>query len=266
MSDPGRAARFAGRACAAAALALALLLSPLWAAGAHAQTDDDSGGGSGGGDNVALAINTKDGASVFRLAFAIRHVHGSVIDAGNAAVAYASCTDCQTVALAFQVILVTGEPDVVAPTNLALAYNESCSSCVTFAAATQILVDTDGRMVRFTKEGRKRLAALRKHLRSLRDETPTIEGLEAELAAARAELADILANHLVPVGDPRDDADDDDDDVDSAEDADSGSDDGSGGSSSTTSPSASGGGTSTSTTSTTVRTTTSTAPTSTTAP
>lgn len=257
-SDPGLGVRFATRAGSALLVALALLLSPVLTGAARA--DDHAGaGGSGGGDNVAVAVNTKDGASVFRLAFAIRRVHADVVDAGNAAVAYASCADCQTIALAFQVILVTGEPDAVAPTNLALAYNESCSSCVTFAAATQILVDTNGQQVRFTKEGRQRLQALRKHLKALRDEALTIERMEAELAAARAELADILTTQLVPVGDPRDD----DAEEDSADaDAETSPDDGAGPGSTTTStkPSSSSSSTSTSTSSTTVRSTTSTAP------
>lgn len=264
---PGRMVRFAGRAGAALALALAVLASPAVAAA------DDRATGSGG-DTVAVAINTTDGASVFRLAFAVRFVHGNVVDNANAAVAYASCVDCQTVALAFQVIIATGEANVVTPTNLALAYNETCSSCATFAAATQILVDTDGQMVRFTGEGRKRLAALRKHLRGLRDETLTIERMESELAAARAELADILASQLVPVGSDRDDADD-------ATDADREIDDPSGTdgaattgshpsgspSSTTSTPTGSGSGSAgSSTTSTTMRSTTSTAPTTTAAP
>ena len=38
------------------------------------------------------------------------HVTDGVVDQQNLAVAYASCTDCQTVALAFQVVLVVGQP------------------------------------------------------------------------------------------------------------------------------------------------------------
>ena len=69
----------------------------------------------GGGDNAAVAVNTEDGASVFRLAFSIRQVAGGVVDETNSAYALASCVDCQTVALAFQVVLVWGGAQVVVP-------------------------------------------------------------------------------------------------------------------------------------------------------
>jgi hypothetical protein len=65
------------------ALLLALLL-PLAAPG-QARAED------GGGDNAAVAINTKDGSSLFKFAFSIKKVLGEVVDNTNAAVAYASC-------------------------------------------------------------------------------------------------------------------------------------------------------------------------------
>src|SRR3954468_13406266 len=75
-------------------------------------------------DNSAVAINTKDDSSLFKLAFSIKEVGGEVVDQTNAAVAYASCKECQTVAIAIQVLIVTTEsPDVLTPTNLAVAVN-----------------------------------------------------------------------------------------------------------------------------------------------
>ena len=65
-----------------------------------------AGATAGGGDNAAVAINTKDGATVFKVAFAIRHVMNGVVDQTNGAVAYASCTDCTTVAIAIEIVLV----------------------------------------------------------------------------------------------------------------------------------------------------------------
>ena len=117
------------------------------------------------GDNTAVAVNTEDGASVFRLAFSVRMVANGVIDEKNTAYALASCTDCQTVALAFQVILVWNNPDVVVPENVALAYNDQCVECLTYASATQIVLGFDG-PVRFTDEGRRRLNELLKSLQS----------------------------------------------------------------------------------------------------
>ena len=50
-------------------------------------------------DTAAVAVNTKDGSSVFRLAFSIKKVAGDVVDNANAAVAYSSCESCRTIAL-----------------------------------------------------------------------------------------------------------------------------------------------------------------------
>jgi len=57
-------------------------------------------------DNAAIAVNTKDGATVFKVAFAIRHLMSDVVTETNAAVAYNSCTDCASVAIAFEIVLV----------------------------------------------------------------------------------------------------------------------------------------------------------------
>ena len=72
-----------------------------------------------GGDNTAVAVNTKDGSSIFKVAFAIRHVMSDVVDQSNAAVAVSSCTDCQTVAVAIEIVLVESNASTVEPKNVA---------------------------------------------------------------------------------------------------------------------------------------------------
>lgn len=156
-------------------------------------------GASTQGDTTAVAINTRDGGSVFRLAFSVRRVMDGTVDQSNVAAAVASCTDCETVALAFQVVLVMSDPDVVTPENLALSINTECTFCTTYAAATQIVLGTDG-VVRLTDEGQRRLAALRTRLLGLRHEELTVSELEAAVDEARTELADILKTELVAVG------------------------------------------------------------------
>lgn len=154
----------------------------------------------GGQDNTAVAINTEDGASIFRLAFSVRRVADGVVDQTNAAYALASCTDCQTIALAFQVVLAFGEVDIAVPENRAVAYNEQCTECVTYASATQIVLGFDG-PVRLTADGWKRLVALRRTLRSLEERAPTltVAQLNTEVQAAKTELVAILEQELVEV-------------------------------------------------------------------
>jgi putative peptide zinc metalloprotease protein len=153
-----------------------------------------------GDDNTAVAVNTEDGASVFRLAFSVRRVANGVVDQTNSAYALASCTECQTVALAFQVVLANGDVDVAVPENRAVAYNDQCAECVTYASAMQIVLGFDG-PVRFTPEGYQRLAVLHQSLRRLEERAAelTLPQLNAEVQAAKAELVAILEQELVEI-------------------------------------------------------------------
>jgi putative peptide zinc metalloprotease protein len=150
-------------------------------------------------DNAAIAVNTKDGTTVFKVAFAIRHVMSDVVSQTNAAVAYNSCTDCASVAIAFEIVLVESDASVISPTNIAIAFNESCTTCVAVAEAYQFVLGTGG-IVHFDAEGNRILAALRRRLHALRKEDLTIEQLQAILDDMSAQIADVLANHLVAVG------------------------------------------------------------------
>jgi putative peptide zinc metalloprotease protein len=159
------------------------------------------------GDNAAISVNTKDGTTVFKVAFAIRHVMGDVVDQTNGAVAYASCSDCAAVAIAFEIVLVEGNPSTVTPTNVAIAFNENCESCVAIAEAYQFVLGTGG-LVHFDSEGNRILSQIRRELHSLRKEDLTIEQLQAELDSIAARIGDVLANHLVPVGNGKNQAQD----------------------------------------------------------
>lgn len=166
-----------------------------------------------GGDNTAVAINTRDGASIFRLAFSIKRVAGEVVDNTNAAVAFSSCNSCQTTAIAVQIVFITGEADTITPTNLAIAINYECSTCETFAAAYQWVLTTDG-PVHFTAEGNREIAAIRRELRELAKLDLSPAELDARIDALMDRLARVLKNELVAAGrsgdaESRDDHDDD---------------------------------------------------------
>jgi putative peptide zinc metalloprotease protein len=150
-----------------------------------------------GGDNVAVAVNTKDGFDIFKLAFQVRRATGDVIDNTNAAIAYASCTDCQTIALAIQIVLVSGtDASTVSPENVAIALNENCTLCDTLASAYQFVIVADGKLG-LTGEGRRRLAEIRVALLGLRDSGLTAAEIQAKVDALMTELADVLSTELV---------------------------------------------------------------------
>jgi putative peptide zinc metalloprotease protein len=181
---------------------LTLLLAAGFAAASPAPARAD--------DNTAIAINTKDGSALFKFAFSIKRVAGDVVDNTNAAVAFASCENCQTVAIAIQIVLVTGDPSVVTPTNLALAYNFECTLCETMASAYQFVFG-NGDNLRFTAEGRRALAEIRKEFHDLRKESEqlTLAEIDARVEQLVSRIRAILQTELVPAGNAKGDQDDD---------------------------------------------------------
>jgi putative peptide zinc metalloprotease protein len=157
--------------------------------------------GGAGGDTAAIAINTKDGADIFRIAFAIKRTMGDVVDNGNAAVAYASCTECQTVAVSIQVVLMMNDPSVVTPTNLAIAINQECTLCETLASAYQVILTTDG-PVRFTAAGYREIAAIRRELLAMRHADLTIEDILARLDGLMDRFFRVLTEEMIDTGPP----------------------------------------------------------------
>jgi putative peptide zinc metalloprotease protein len=148
-------------------------------------------------NNAAVAVNTKDGSSLFKFAFAVRQVSGDVVDQQNAAVAYASCDSCQTVAVAIQIVLVMSDPSVITPENVAIAINESCTACETMALAYQFVVN--GQSMRLTGAGRHELARIRWELNRLAKSDLSLEEIHAAVSALVDRIKNVLANELVPV-------------------------------------------------------------------
>lgn len=89
----------------------------------------------------ALAVNTKDGSVKYTVAYSVVTVSdGAPVDNTNEAYAFASCNACTTVAVSFQVVLIVGYTDMIAPINIAVALNANCPRCITTAIANQIVV------------------------------------------------------------------------------------------------------------------------------
>jgi putative peptide zinc metalloprotease protein len=126
-------------------------------------------------------VHTQDGSTVYDVAVALVWAEDGVADNVNSAYALASCKDCSTVAVAFQVVLVLGQSDVV-PQNLAAAVNYSCITCVTGALAQQLVVTLDGPLDEATE---RELAELWTRIAAYGD---TLEG--RSLTEIRAQLTE----------------------------------------------------------------------------
>ena len=108
------------------------------------------------GDNQAMSIVTTDGGSAYNVAFALVWANSDSVLNANEAYAFASCTKCVAVAIAFQVVVVVGDAHLVAPANISEAINYNCISCVTAALAVQLVLQvpdqlSDQAMAELTK-------------------------------------------------------------------------------------------------------------------
>ena len=173
-----------------AAVLCIVLASLLLAAPATAQEQS--------GTNEAVAVNTNDGSSIFRLAFSVMQVTDEVVDPTNTAFAFASCSDCQTVAIAIQVVFVVGSPETFTPENYAIAINQLCSACDTLATAYQFVVQAPTR-VKLTAEGQRGIAEIRTDLLALQDSGLSGPEIQAEVDALMEDLAALLATEVEAV-------------------------------------------------------------------
>ena len=143
------------------------------------------------GDNQALAVNTKDGSVAYDVSFALVWADEDTAVNRNEAYAFASCRDCRTVAVAFQVVLLVGQVDVVVPENISAAVNYACVECVTYALATQLVVSLPGPL---SDDGARDLAAIWAELAEFGE---NIEGVP--LAELRDRLTEFEARILAVV-------------------------------------------------------------------
>ncbi len=147
--------------------------------------------------NVVVALNGTNGAAVARARVDHRVATNGVVDQENRAYAGARCTGCQTLAAAFQIVIVTQDPTTLAPVNDAKAVNYECVQCVTWASAKQIVVQTGG-PAEMTKSGRNRMKALEDSLKGLQAQMPSmsLEQLVAAVDGAYQELVDIALTEI----------------------------------------------------------------------
>ena len=143
------------------------------------------------GDNQALAVATTDGSVTYDLAFALVWAEGDEVLNVNEAHAYASCSDCVAVAVAFQVVLIMDDAQVVVPQNLAVAANYDCYRCITAAIASQLVLSVEG------EPGEEELRALGEVWSRLIEfaegiTSHSLTEITAELEAIKAEIVAIL--------------------------------------------------------------------------
>jgi putative peptide zinc metalloprotease protein len=152
-------------------------------------------------DNSAIAINTKDDSTKYSISFKIERTMSSVVNPINSAIAYASCSNCQTVAIAIDVVFAMGSSNVVTNTNQAYAINYECTQCSTLADAYQFLTTTGG-PVHLTASGNQQIAEIRRQLEALRHENLNIFQINQQVTQLMTQLQTVLSTQVVPAGKP----------------------------------------------------------------
>ena len=148
-----------------------------------------AGDGGAGANNVVYVRNQVNGASLTRARASVAHDPGPTVANDNEAVAYASCTDCRTVAAAVQIVLVEGPTNDFRPTNVALALNEGCVRCATFAFARQVVLSPGthveiGEQAEVQIQGiQGQISAVAASAESFPDMTADLDGLTEQLVA-----------------------------------------------------------------------------------
>jgi hypothetical protein len=159
-------------------------------------------------DNSATAVIEEDQGRAFDFAWDLsRQRSDADVTNWNSATAKGRCVECRATAIAFQIVLVSGSPNVVVPRNTAEALNFECTSCTVAAEARQFVrVVPDP--VRFTGRGRAILADVREHLRALEvQEDLAVDQVHQVVEAQEARVRAALANELVVRSDPSEETD-----------------------------------------------------------
>jgi putative peptide zinc metalloprotease protein len=97
----------------------------------------------GGPRNEVRLENTENGRFKARASIKMHRIPNDDVNPVNVAFAQATCTDCQTIAVAMQVVLYKRGAHNVSPQNIAVAANVGCTRCVTIARAMQWVIPVD---------------------------------------------------------------------------------------------------------------------------
>jgi putative peptide zinc metalloprotease protein len=155
--------------------------------------------GSTAPDNSVVVVNTMDNTQKAKSGFKIERVSGDTVDEQNAAWAESSCNDCRAVAVATQVLLAGDNPSNVTPKNYAFAVNDQCTNCETLAEAYQFVIFTDG-PVYFTQQGSDEITQIRHDMRDAAHSDASLDDIRARLDSDASELQTVLQEQLVESG------------------------------------------------------------------
>jgi hypothetical protein len=150
--------------------------------------------GEGAQSNIVIAANTTPAQPVVRVGAAVAFDAGSgpVTDANIASARSFDCTGCSTEAVAVQVVVIEGYPSIIAPQNAAVAVNQNCQTCQTFAYASQYVITTH-HVTYLSESVREQLAGLVQEIDQVTASGVSFATMSAELDLISAQYYDVVA-------------------------------------------------------------------------
>jgi putative peptide zinc metalloprotease protein len=156
----------------------------------------------GGPNNLVQVSTTGVGDVESRSNVQVASFGGPVSGSTNAAIAVSTdCTDCRTIAIAFQAVFLINDPPVLVPGNGAVAVNAACTRCQTFAFAYQYELFTHG-PVFLSPAGHMLLNDLRAEVTDLAQSNLPLPDLDARLKDVKARFKALIDSELVAAGQP----------------------------------------------------------------
>ncbi len=152
-------------------------------------------------NEVALE-NCQSGTEQIESKLRLARASGQQAQPTNLAYAYSHdcATGCTTIAVAYQVVLVDKDSPTQSPQNAAVAINQNCTGCRTFAFADQYAVDVPSG-TRLPPATRRQIASIRRQADADVNAGLSFPDLDAQLKALATQLhqdvLDGLANQNV---------------------------------------------------------------------
>jgi hypothetical protein len=157
-------------------------------------TSPNAPAGGGGGKNIVQIQNRTDGSLRVDGRVDLSVAPGPNIAPVNMATALSSCKNCQTLAMALQVVMISSHTQYARPQNSAVAVNFACSGCTTIAVAYQYALTVDD-PTQVPDSARRLVAQMKSELAGVQG-TPgiTLAQAEARFNAVIAQYQELIGN------------------------------------------------------------------------
>jgi hypothetical protein len=143
-----------------------------------------------GGKNVVQVVNRTDGRLAVDGRVQLNRIPAPNAGPANLALAYSQCTNCQTLAVALQINLISTHATNVQPQNAATAVNVLCTGCVTVARAIQYNISVDD-PTSVPPEVNKMVAAMKAEMARVKTSSTSLSDAEAGFNAIIAQFRDL---------------------------------------------------------------------------